>query len=92
MTMPLPAAAAGPHPLFTRLLDSVTCRWGWHYPNVRRGSGCHRRLFEFIAVKPPLEFRYPEAAICDRVQTTLNGHWPILVERLLSSGSRHKLA
>lgn len=33
------------------------------HPNFRFGSGRDRHLFEFVAGKPPLKFRLPEAAI-----------------------------
>ena len=35
----------------------------WSEPNDKFGSGGELPLFKFIAVKLPLEFRFPEAAV-----------------------------
>jgi hypothetical protein len=39
----------------------------------RFGSGCDRRLLKFIAGKPPLKVRFPEAAARRRVVSTQSG-------------------
>lgn len=39
----------------------------------RFGSGCELALSEFMAEKPPLEFRFPEPVLGHRVQATQTG-------------------
>ena len=48
----------------------------WRNPTDRFGSRPELHLSKFVAVKLPLEFRFPEAAIRDRVQTTPSGRLP----------------
>ena len=56
-----------------RLLQFVTSPSENNWPKDCNGSGRELPLSKFIAVKPPLEFCFPEAAIHHRVLTTLGG-------------------
>jgi hypothetical protein len=42
--------------------------------NVSSGSGCDRRLFEFVAGKRSAKFRFPEAVVRRRVLATESSH------------------
>ncbi len=55
--------------------EFYTRRLRFNRRNVGKGSGCVSLLFEFIAGKRPVEFRFPEAATRHEVLTTLSRPW-----------------
>ena len=54
-----------------RPLRSETCLAASEAASVSSGSGCDRHLTRFVAGKPPLEVRFPQAAARRRVLSTL---------------------